>query len=63
MQGKKIMYKKGYLDNYYHGGLVGNAVESVKNKNKIISDLTINSNFCSHYDKVNNSPVKIKLIK
>jgi hypothetical protein len=55
MQGKKIIYKKDYLDNHIYG--------NNNNNQKIFEDLNINSNFNSPYNKVELSPIKIKLIK
>lgn len=63
MTGKKIIYKRAYLDNHYHGGYFSNQSEAEKVQKKIVSDMTINSNFTNPYMNVTATPVKVKLIK
>jgi hypothetical protein len=55
MQGKKIIYKKGYLDNHIYG--------NNNNNENIFEEMNINSDFNNPYYKVELSPTKIKLIK
>jgi len=63
MKGRKIIYKKDYLDNHFHGSYSSNAAEAERIKNKIKSDTTINSNFSNPYYKSVLAPIKVKVIK
>ncbi len=61
--GKKIIYKKGYLDNHLYGASTSlNAAENEKNLVNLSNKYTIISNYGSPYSK-KYSPVKIKLTK
>jgi len=63
MTGKKIIYRKDYLDNHIYGTFQSlNAVENERNLSNLRSSIYINSSYSSpFYNK--GSPVKIKLIK
>lgn len=63
MKGKKILYKKGYLDKHYYGNHTNNPVEAEKMDNKIRCDMTINSHFGNPYNRAKLSPIRIKKIK
>jgi len=63
MQGRKIIYKKSFLENNYHGSHHNNNLECEKVRKKILGDMTINSNFGNPYNKNDITPVKVKLIK
>lgn len=63
MNGKKIIYKSGFLDNHFHGRHTNNKSEAEKMTEKLQRDITINSNFGNPYKRVDISAVKVKLIK
>jgi hypothetical protein len=63
MKGRKIIYNREYLDNYFHGAFSKDPIEAEKIKHRINCESTINSNFINPYNRVNLAPKRVKLIK
>lgn len=63
MKGKKIIYKKEYLDNHFHGRYSNNPNEAEKIRQNITKEITFHSNFINPYNRIDLAPVKVKTIK
>ena len=62
MSGRKIIYKKGYLEGHLYGSSPSiNAIENERNLINLTSTLDINTNYNSPFLK--KGPVNIKIIK
>jgi len=63
MRGKKVIYKRDYLDNHFHGAYSNNPIEAEKIKHRINCESTINSNFINSYSRIDLAQKRVKLIK